>query len=116
MKITEYLIGLTLLLSANLSNAGWSPFYDITSNYFQPIGSSDQSIIITFNEAFHECGWNSGAEVQESIVGKDYFKTVSSVILSAIMAKKKVSILTSNEPSTYCAGKKAKILAIRLEN
>lgn len=115
MRKSTFTIMFMFIIYSGWCSAGWSPFYEITSNYFQPVGQDDQAIIVTFPSDFHTCGWNSGATVQASNVGSEYFKTISSVILSAIVAKKKISILTSEDPNTYCSGSKARILAIRLE-
>ncbi len=116
MKKISLIFGVVAFAIASSANAGWSPFYSITSNYFQP-GTDDQSIIITLDNFSHDCGWETGAEIKENSIGSGFFKTASSVILSAIMADKKISILTldSKKDSNYCSGSKAKILALRIE-
>ena len=114
MQLLRPLVILIAIFVSSYASAAWSPVYEIKTNYFQPIGTTDQSIILTFDTSFHECGWNTAGQVQESKVGKDFFKTITSVMLSAIMANKKVSILTPDTSADYCDGTKVKIIGIRL--
>ena len=89
-------------------SATWTDFMSITSNYFEGVGT-DQQVVVTLESNFNPCGWGNAANININVVGSDAFKTYSSVILSAIMANKKVSLKTDG-----CTFDRATVVGVRV--
>jgi hypothetical protein len=90
--------------------AEWQPFMKITSNYFEGLADNHR-IVITLEQEFHDCGWNTAANINLSEVGPEAFETYTAVILAAIMANRPVSLSTEG-----CHSNRAKAMGIRVGN
>ncbi|MES9868156.1 MAG: hypothetical protein ABW090_08210 [Sedimenticola sp.] len=92
----------------SLASNGWQDYMVITSNYFEGSGDAHR-IVLTMERPFHECGWNTAANIQLNVVGPEAFKTLTSVVLSSWMADKKLSLAVDG-----CQGNRANVNALRI--
>ena len=102
------LLSLLLLPSISLAADGWQNYMTVTSNYFEGIGDAHR-IVLTMENSFHTCGWNTGANINLNVVGPEAFKTLTSVVLSSWMANKKLSLNVQG-----CLGDRANVVALRI--
>ena len=94
--------------------AEWTPFMSINDNYWSKYDSS-QNIVLVLESNFHSCGWNAAADIRESEVGSDLYKTLTSVALSSIMANKKISVWIADSGLGRCIDDRAKVTGIRIQ-
>jgi hypothetical protein len=107
-RLTPMLWAILALPSLSSAADGWQNYMAVTSNYFEGTGNAHR-IVLTMEGSFHTCGWNTAANISLSEVGPEAFKTFTSVVLSAWMADKKLSLNVQG-----CQGNRAKVVALRI--
>ncbi|MES9957656.1 MAG: hypothetical protein ABW086_11435 [Sedimenticola sp.] len=94
-------------LMSSASN-GWQDYLTVTSNFFEEVNDAHR-IVLTMERPFHECGWNTAANINLNVVGPDAFETLTSVVLSAWVADKKLSLNVDG-----CLGNRANVKGLRI--
>ncbi|MCF6287713.1 MAG: hypothetical protein L3J53_00565 [Proteobacteria bacterium] len=100
---------LLIVLLPTISIGGWTSPHTMRHNSYQSLTPSNPKTVLAMTDDFHTCDNNKAGTINGDIVGDIGYKTLTAVVLAAMLANKQVAIYVDG-----CYGDRAIIKALRI--